>query len=196
MSGLDKILEDIQAEAEAQAKDILDKAADEAARIRREAEAETEKECASISRSADERGKELASRSSSAAALKIRQRKLAVKQELISEVFEETLRRAEQLPDREYFDMILKMAAKAAHPGQGTIIFGEKDLKRLPADFKASLSEALGQDTKLVISPKPGKIDCGFLLSYDGIEENCTFRAVLSSREEEIQDKIRQIIFQ
>ena len=195
MSGLDKILESIQSEADASAADILDGAAKEAAQIRQEAEAEAARECSLIEKNAAERVKDISSRSRSASDLKVRQQKLALKQELIAGVIRAALAKAKELPEEEYFAMLLKMASSAAHTGEGTLILGEGDLARLPKDFSQKLDASLPEGAVLTVSGEPGKIDSGFILSYDGVEENCTFEAVLLSRNEEVQDRIRQIIF-
>ena len=59
--------------------------------------------------------------------------------------------------------------------------------------FVATLKH--GKITMGIVSDEPCDVDSVFVLSYKGIEENCSFASVLSSRKEEIQDKVRQILF-
>ena len=88
------------------------------------------------------------------------------------------------------------MAAENAHPGeQGVMKLGSRDLGRLPADFEQKLAGVLPAGTTLTLSREPAELSDGFLLLYGGIEENCSFRAVLSARKEEMQDKVCGILF-
>ena len=195
MTGIDKILSDIREEAEKNVAGILGEAKEKAAAITGEAQktvdAKEEAFLAKIAGNAADRK----ARSESAAALKSRQRVLEKKQELIGKAMEEALSKAQGLPDDKYFSVILGMAAKAAHSGEGEIAFSEKDLKRLPASFEKDLNEKLSNGAKLSVAKEPVQTDSGFVLRYEGIEENCSFGAILAARKEELQDKVRGVLF-
>lgn len=60
--------------------------------------------------------------------------------EIIETAIEKILEKLGRLPDDEYFKMILRLAGRKIHKGDGKIYFGKKDLARLPADFSAKLS--------------------------------------------------------
>ena len=89
-----------------------------------------------------------------------------------------------------------KLALKSALPGEGTVYFSQRDLKRLPAGFEKKLNEAL-KDKKAVlhISGTPREIDGGFILSYGGIEENCSFESLFHASREALQDTVQKILF-
>lgn len=198
MSGLDKILEDIRQEAAANAEEILTKAQDEADRILAAAKAETDEQTARIRKETALAADDAGERAKSSAALAVRQKILAAKQELIKEVLKTALEQARSLPSDQYFALLIQMAAKAAHSGKGVMYLGRKDRNRLPEDFEEKLIKALPAGAQLTLGSDASKeeaISDGFLLSYDGIEENCSFEAVLSSRQEEIQDIVRGILF-
>ena len=38
-------------------------------------------------------------------------------------------------------------------------------------------------------------IDNGFILVYGGVEENCTFRALMDGGRERLQDAVRRVLF-
>lgn len=197
-NGLDKILEDIRLEAEKSAGEILAKAQKEADRIVEAARKESEESRKKVRQEVDSAAQDAQIRSRSSAALTVRQKVLAARQELIGEVLSTALEKARTLPDEDYFALLARMAAKAAHTGKGRMILSGKDMKRLPAGFETALKSALPAGSEIVIdadSERSGQIRDGFLLVYDGIEENCSFEAVLASRQEEVQDKIRDIIF-
>ena len=196
MTGLEKIVDNIRSDVNEAVSDILSEAEEKAWQIRKGAEEDAAKEVNTILTGAKNRAEDIRQRSQSAADLRCRQKVLGAKQEMISEAMDKALEAAASLPDEEYFAMILKMAAGAAHPGEtGTIRFGKKDLARLPKDFAGTLEKALTGGSTLTVSEEPCDVDSGFVLSYKGIEENCSFASVLSSRKEEIQDKVRQILF-
>lgn len=135
-------------------------------------------------------------RGRSSADLKRRQGLLACKQRLIHEVLSEALKRLEALDGEEYFQTMEKLALKSALPGEGTVYFSQRDLKRLPAGFEKKLNEAL-KDKKAVlhISGTPREIDGGFILSYGGIEENCSFESLFHASREALQDTVQKILF-
>ena len=194
MAGLDKILGSIKAESdEAVAKRIGD-AKTRAEEIKKSAEESVRDECRSI----EERGKrgaeDTVSRAESAAALLKRKTILSEKQDIIAGVFEEAEQKLISLPDDQYVDTIMKIAVKNALPEEGTIIFSDADKKRLPTSFEKDLNSRL-KAGKLILSSD--KIDTvgGFVLSYGGVEQNCTFRALIDAGREKLTDKVSKVLF-
>ncbi len=47
----------------------------------------------------------------------------------------------------------------------------------------------------MTLAGEPKEIDRGFILTYGGIEENCTFKALMDCKKDELQDLIRNILF-
>ena len=50
-----------------------------------------------------------------------------------------------------------------------------------------------GADLK--ISEEAAEIKNGFVLDFGGIEENCTFDALIDQNIEELQDKVKSLLF-
>lgn len=196
MTGLEKIIEDIRKES-ADAVGVVMKEADrKVSAIMSTAQGEAEKAREKVRRAADQRISDSLKRTESAAELSERKQLLAAKQELISGVIEKALAEASAMPDGAYFKTVEAMACLAAHAGEsGEICFSEKDLKRLPAGFEAGLNAALTNGARLAVSKTAVSIGSGFLLKYGGIEENCTFESVFAAKKEELQDKVRGILF-
>ena len=98
-----------------------------------------------------------------------------------------------------YFDMILKLAVKSAQPGEGELLLSKKDLERLPEGFEDRLNAALLRADKrgsaASLQGDTRDIDGGFVLTYGGIEENCSIDALFDAAHEVLQDKVQEILF-
>lgn len=199
MAGLDKIIARIQAESEEAAARTLEEAKAKAEQILQEAREEAGQECAAIEKKARQAADNILDRGRSAAELKKRQRILAEKQVLISEILSKAKRELKAMPADAYFDSIVKLAVKAAQKGEGRILFSQEDLARLPANFGDTLNAALAAGGKesaaLTVSGENRSIDSGFVLTYGGIEENCSFDALFESAHEALQDQVQEILF-
>lgn len=197
MTGLDKILAQIRQDADAAAKATLDEAKKQADEILQKAEAEGEAQAKKIAEEGEAQAADVISRANSAAALMKRRALLEEKQKMIDEVINEAKRSLYQLPDKEYFGLLLKMAVRFAQKGEkGQIVFSERDAKRLPTDFMQEINKELThKGAELTLSPPSAAVDGGFILVYGGIEENCTFEALFESEREMLQDKVHAVLF-
>ena len=146
--------------------------------------ADAQRDVAEINRSRD-----------SAQQLQRRQRTLQTKQAVLNETIDMALESLYKLPDVDYFVLLVRLAARAAQPGEGVMYLNEKDRARLPAEFETHLAKALPAGAKLTLSDKTRPIDGGFVLGYGGVEENCSFEAIFSARHDEFSDMIRDILF-
>ena len=196
MAGLEKILGEIKAQADESVRKILDEAESEAKAIRDEAGKEAEDNAARHEREAKKRVEDRMSRKVSAAALKKRQMLLAEKQKLISEVLETAKKSFIEMPDDKYFDAILGMVERNALSEPGQIRFNSKDLERLPRDFASKIENtAFKKGGRLTLSKDAADIDGGFILVYEGIEQNCSISSLFETNAEELSDEIQKILF-
>lgn len=196
MTGLDKIIQDIASEADAAVSALLAQAKDEAEEIRRQAAQDAAEKCAAVRGRAEREAAAMKERASSAADLQRRREALSAKQQVIAEIIEKAKQSLYALPDGEYFGVILKMAVKYAPSRDGEILFSPADLKRLPKDFGKTLNDALKEKgASLAVSESTRDIDGGFVLSYGGIEENCSFSALFDAHHDELQDKVHELVF-
>ena len=196
MAGLDKIIEQILADAQNQASDIQEAARNEAEQIL----AEAKKVCEIMISEASEKEKELEllneSRIRSSAEQQKKIAKLRAKQEMIREVLDEAYEVLKKQDINSYFETIKKLIQTYAFPEAGEIYFSKEDLERMPNGFEERITEAAskaGGSLKLMKEPKI--IEDGFILVYGGIEENCTFRALIDAKKDELQDIVHQILF-
>ena len=196
MTGLEKITSEIKADADKSVAAIIDKANADASAILAGAEKEAAEAVAKINHDVSVRLSASKSTAESAAALRKRRLILEEKQKLIGEVIEEAKNLIYALPDDVYFEKILKLAEKNVNPAEGTIIFNAKDLSRLPADFETKLNVvAVAKGGKLTVSKETRPIDGGFVLLYEGIDQNCSITSLFETHVESVQDKIQKLLF-
>ncbi len=196
MSGLEKIRERILKDAENTAAFRLEAAEAEARVIKSEAVRDADEIAQGVKSKAESDIKAYSERVDSSLDLEHRTRILAAKQEIIGDVISEAKKRVAGLPSREYFDLMLKLVEKHIQPEKGVIYFSDDDLKRLPKEFESSVktvAKKAGGD--LSISEESRKIGPGFILSYGGIEENCTIEALIEEKKDSLTDKVREILF-
>ncbi len=196
MTGLEKIIQKILDDTKAATQQTISAAEIEAAAIEEEAQKSAAQQAKETSRSADEAVEESAKRAQSAAELLKRQKILQAKQEIIYDVIEKAHQTLNALPNDAYFDVIVKLTAKAALPQRGDIIFSLKDRERLPVNLEQRLKEAVkAKGGSLEISDETRDIDGGFVLIYGGIEENCSFNALFEAERERLIDRVHELLF-
>lgn len=197
MTGLEKIIQEIEAEGKSNADRILAEANKEAEEILASAKKEAETKSAEIAEKPAQEIKAIINRANSQAALIKRQKILNAKQQVINEIIDKARLKLTGLPDNEYFDIILKIAQKYAHKGEGIITFSRTDLDRLPKHFEKTLNKAIKdiENASLTISQDSAPIEGGFILKYGDIEENCSFEALFSYAKEDLQDKVNEFLF-
>ena len=194
MTGLEKILEEIKAEAKANADAVLAEAEEKAKEIIAQAEAEACKKADDISKNTDKKVQDILNRGNSSASLEKQKAKLVAKQQVISTVLSNSLKQIENSDDNTYFQIVLKLIEKNSQSTNGKIAFNENDLRRLPENFINEANKV--SKGNLELSETPVKIKSGFILIYNGIEENCSFDAIFRSKHEELTDKISALLFQ
>ena len=170
MSGLDKMKAQIIAEAQDNAKEILAQAHAQADSIIGEAKAQAEKDARKIVAQAEARAEDSVKRLASSSDMRKRKAVLEAKQEVISEVLEDAYKAVGEL---------------------------EKDRKRMPQGYMEKVYETAkkkGGSLELT-ETVPDGMDGGFILTYGGIEENCTIKALFDAKREELSDKVNRQLF-
>lgn len=195
MTGLDAILTEIASDAEAIAKHQLDETQAKVDKVLSDAREAAAQQTQEILKQGEARGNEIRERAHSAAQLETRSRTLAFKQQLIREMILDTRTALENASENEYFSVVLKLVKKYALADKGEMHFNAKDLGRLPANFEQSVA-ALVPGGAITISQEPSKISSGFLLTYGGIDINCTFEAIFEDASDALCDAVGHILFQ
>lgn len=198
VGGIDRIKEQILEDANAEAERIIAEAEDRV-RILKEKKAE---EAGNLKkRLAEEsnlKAQERKRRMLTAAKLEMKKSILAVKQEMINKVLEETLKAIEQMPAAEYRQVIVNMLMKTVVSGEETVIFSEKDRDRLDAGFLAGVNIKLteqGKKGELKLAPQRGQFSSGFVLVSGGLEINNSFESIIRMSRNEMESEIAEILF-
>ena len=196
MTGLEKMKSQILQEAALTAKENLRMAREEAAHIVEEAQKEAKEEEERIHIRSQEEITAHRERIEAAKKFTRRTKLLAAKQEMIGAVLGQAYDAVRDMKDAPYFEMLTKMLRKYVQPREGKLYLSGEDYAKLPRDFREQTERiAAEKDGKLHVLADGRSIDKGFILVYDGIEENCTIRAMFEARREELSDTVQQILF-
>lgn len=193
MSGIDKIIQEIENNTAQFCDSVLAQARQKADAIIAEAQQEADQIIADGKDRTAAHVADIKKRGDSAAELEEKRVMLYTKQQIINTMLNEGLATAKGLPKDEYFALIKSMVAKYSMEDDGVIFFGENDNHRLPVDFLNELNQAAKGG--IVLSSKPAPIDAGFILKYGGIEQNCSFDAIFAGEAEDLSDKAGRLLF-
>lgn len=195
MNGLEKIIEKINEECAKNCAVINEKAKQTAKEAEEEYVGNAKREADKIIEKAKVQCDLTAQKAKSGAALLEKKIRLQVKNKIINNYIKDAKTALINMPDDEYFEMIAKLVGSYAKEGEGVLKFSEADLKRIPSDFEMTLNGALKSGAIVKISDTPIDTDGGFILSYDDIEENCTFTALIETNLDTIRDRLNCEIF-
>ena len=196
MGGLDKIIGHISHDAENEVKSVLDAAKAQAESIVNDAKEKTAEECDRINKKAATEVQSILDRGRSSAELKTKQILLTGRQELISETINMVRDRLNSLSDEEYAEFITGLFAKHVTNKDAVLKLNAADMKRIPKEvLDGFVKKAEEAGAKLTVSGEAAGIKNGFVLDFGEIEENCTFDALIDQNIEELQDKVKSLLF-
>ena len=194
MTGLEKILSQIDRDADMRCDELEKNARKKAEQLLNDAAIQAEK-IASLSAEQTEKTLDTLSRSADSAAQLTRSRTLLkAKLDIINSALESSLENIKALDKSEYFAFIKELIIKNAKPGEGVLRFCKKDKGRLPDGFVSELCSSINPDCKIVLGDE-ADIDSGFILTYGDIDINCSFDAIAAEKRDEIKDALNSILF-
>lgn len=193
MSGIDKIIQEIETNTVQSCDSVLAQARQKADAIIADAQKQADQIVADGKDRTAAHVADIKKRGDSAAELEEKRVMLYTKQQIINTMLGEGLTSAKNLPKDEYFALIKSMVVKYSMEDDGVIFFGEKDNQRLPADFSGELNQVA--KGSIVLSSKSAPINAGFILKYGGIEQNCSFDAIFAGEAENLSDKAGRLLF-
>ena len=196
MTGLEKIIQQIECEAQTASDQILSEADSECAEILAGAQATCGEISAEASAQAASIRQDVLSRGESGCQMQRKNRILAAKQEMIAAVIEKSKEALLHMESVDYFVMLTRQIERYAQQGDGVVYLSEADLARVPAYFPKKLSQiAEAKGGTLALSAQPKELSGGFVLAYGGVEENCSFDALFEADRERLQDLVRAKLF-
>lgn len=196
MTGIEKILQEIQEEGQKAAAALSAEGEAKIEALQEEIRRQTEAQCAEIARGGEEECRRIRERSHSSSRLLERRMLLEAKQELLEAVLEKAQASVYAMEDSAYFELLLGLIRKRALPQKGELLLSAGDQARLPDHFEQRLQKELPEGAQLEISRETREIRGGCVLLYGGVEENCSIEALFSAEREELTDLAQSILFQ
>jgi len=183
------IIEKILSDANIEKENTLTQARDNAAHIVEKAKEEKDKAIKDAVSKATAALPEILRRKLSVAELESKKNILAVKQEIISSVFDKAIENLIALPKKEYLSLIKGMILTAMEDGDSVIVGKEGIVDK---DFV----ESIGNEKGITLIYKGvGDFVGGVILKGKGCDKNMSFALEMSALREEIEPTIAKILF-
>ncbi len=195
MSGIDKILQEIEEEGRAAADRITQETGEKIENLRKGILEKARARCEEIRAQGGRESRGILERGASGAELLSRRMILEAKQELLAELLRKAQESIYQMENHEYFALIRRIVARNALPRAGELLLSPADMKRLPKGFEEEVCALLPAGGSLKLSSGSRNIRGGCVLLYDGVEENCSIEALFSAGKDEMTDLARSILF-
>ncbi len=193
MNGIEKLTQQISAEAQVEVDKILAEAQAKADAIAADYAQQVAAFSAEAQAKAVDAAKQREERLVSMADLAARKDLLTVKQEMVDKAFERALEKLCALNDEEYTALLTKLALQCAK-GNEQLIFSQKDRTRVGKAVATAVNEALG-DGNLTLSEQTRPISGGFILSDGDVEVNCAFETLVRLMRGEISGEVAGVLF-
>ena len=194
MNGIEKLTQQITADAQAEIDAILAEAREKADAITADYARQAEKAAADRLAKGEEAAAQREERLIAMADMEGRKELLAAKQEMVSRAFDQALEQLCSLPDEEYMAMLTKLAVTASTSGKEQLIFSPKDRARVGKAVVIAANEAL-KDGRLTLSEQTRPMAGGFVLSDGAIEVNCTFETLVRLQRGAIAGEVAGVLF-
>ena len=193
MSNVKNITSKILKDAEAGKENILAAAEEEKNKILSKKASAANEIAQEILQKAEADAKSKKERVISSAKLKVRNNKLAAKQEIIDEVFEKSINKLTELSKEQFLNFVKNSILSMNLTGKQTLILNETGLKFVDDSFINELNKEA--KATIALSKTAGNFKGGFILENNGIEINSTYEALVSSLRDELEFEVAQVLF-
>lgn len=193
MSNIKNITSKILKDAEAGKENILAAAEEEKSKILSKKVSSANEIAQEILDKAEVEAKSKKERVISSAKLKVRNNKLAAKQEIINEVFEKSIDELRKLSKEDFLNFVKNTISSMNLSGKQNLILNEEGLKFVDAAFIDELNKKV--DAQIILSETPGSFKGGFILENNGIQINSTYEALVSSLRDELEFEVAKVLF-
>lgn len=193
MSNVKNITSKILKDAEAGKENILASAEEEKNKILSKKASSANEIAQEILQKAEADAKSKKERVISSAKLKVRNNKLAAKQEIIDEVFEKSINKLTELSKEQFLNFVKNSILSMNLTGKQTLILNETGLKFVDDSFIDELNKEV--KATIALSKTAGNFKGGFILENNGIEINSTYEALVSSLRDELEFEVAKVLF-
>lgn len=189
MDGLKEILSKIDSDNAAEIKEYVSAQNAETQKMTDEIVNSARSEAEKILADAAKKTAQLSENSKSSCALYEKNRLLTEKLNIINNAVDTAVQSLKNMERGEYFKAVETLVIKYSHDGEGELLMNERDRAAVPDGFMESLNKKLKEKNASVsLADESAKIDSGVIIRYGGIEENCTFGALIGEKRDEIRD--------
>lgn len=219
MKGLEKIIERIERDAEAECVAIADAAKAEAERIRGEYEAKTTESDAEIAERTEREAEGIVTRAKSSAAMTRRNIIAGERSKNVELAFDRALDTLISLPRDRYTTLIVKLAISAVKRHAATaesrrknygevtesvpyeLVLNERDRAEVGEavllSMKNNHKKELGADAvrRLVLSESTANIEGGVIVRAGAVEENCSLSLLIDGLHDELDGAVYKTLY-
>ncbi len=200
MTGIEKIIGRIEADALLEAERILSEAREKADETAAEIQKKADALKAELAQKGEAEAAERKKRIIGVAELEARKRLLETKQGMIDKAFETAREKLAKLPGKELISVLARLAAEASRTGSERVKLTAKDREAIGNDVVKAANKLLkeaGKPAGLTLSEAvlDASAAGGVLLAGENIEVNCTFAALLENLRGEMASEIAGILF-
>ena len=198
MNNIKKIIERIDADAQAQIEKINADADLACQEIREQYEKTAEEQCGKIIEDGEKDAALRAERIESAAQLDAKKYTLGVKQNVIAKLFDKAVDRLVTLPENYYVELLAQLARRASDRGDEEVILSPKDREAFGKAVIKRANELLladGKSANLKLSDTTRDIKGGLVISRGKVEVNCAADVLVGSYKNELTAEIAKILF-
>ena len=198
MTGIDKITAHIEADAQAEAKSLLDDAYAKAKDSIAEYDKLAHDEYVRIIKEGVKDCEDKVQRMQRLANMEAKKEVLAEKQDIIQKAFLSAQDRIVNLPEVEYIEFLATLASSSAKTGQEEIILNQRDKDKYGLRLLKAANEKLnanGIAGNLQLSEYIGKFAGGLILKQGSIEINCTIEILIELCKDEMSAQLSEVLF-
>ena len=194
MKGTEKIIAHIQADADAQAAEILARADARCAEIRETYEQKAKEAYAETIRAGVKENQDRLDSMERLANMEGRKAILALKQDMVARSFERAVEKLVALPEAQYVALLSKLAVGASVSGDEEIVLNARDKKAVGDKLIKAANEKLG-GRHLRLAQDTGSFRGGLILRRGNIEVNCTAELLVDLCREDMAAELAGVLF-
>lgn len=192
MDGKDAIIQKILNDAKAQAEAVTAEANAYAKKIIDEVAVLNKSAISTAQKQAEVSGSEYIARRMTVCELDIKKQRLAVKKDMLDDVFAQAALKVRSIKPEQYKKVITGMLNVSAADGD-IITVAKDDAKIIDKNFIADYAKSKG--IKLTLDKELGNFSGGFILHSQGVDKNLTFEVEIKALREELEAEIAQLLF-
>lgn len=188
-----KLIEKIIEDARNQETALVDKANAESSKISSDNEKKVSEMLNKNKEKAQIEGNLQKERRIQGAILKVRNDKLAAKQEIIAKTFDEALNQLNGLSDEDFVEFFKNTLAASSFTGEGEVVVNSKRHDLVTSELLKEINEKL--ESNLTLASADDNVEDGFVVVQNNVHYNFTFKAILESMRSGLVSEVSKELF-